>query len=149
MATDYVHQPKVFDRHVRVFDKYGGTLIDSLSWKGMPFKMVQKWDWYFRYRAALMQVKYPRFRVDFVMTSRKAEGRSLKRIDIETREKRKIVVKRVVTKCRNAINKYLEEQHKTLIPNMENPKYLKTIDKLAKYTSELDQLDLELKELNS
>ena len=38
--------------------------IIYLSWRNMTFEHRMRWDWYFLYRAALMQVQHPRWTVN-------------------------------------------------------------------------------------
>ena len=46
----------------------------------------------------------------------------------------------MITKFKNAIQSYEEEQKTLIIPYFDNPKYLKLKDKLETYQSELNQL---------
>lgn len=39
-------------------------LVEYLKWQGLTWAVRCKWAWYFRYRAALLQIKHPRHRVE-------------------------------------------------------------------------------------
>lgn len=43
-----------------------GELVEFHKWDQMTFEMRMKWNWYFTYRAALLQVKYPRYIVEVI-----------------------------------------------------------------------------------
>ena len=73
----------MFHRSISVREKIGSDVIEFLIWKNMDFKLVFKWDWYFQYRAALLQVKYPKYRVEYDRWSTTAEGRTLQRIEVK------------------------------------------------------------------
>lgn len=140
-------EPKVFHRRISVRERLGKDEIEYLYWGDMSFEIVYKWEWYFKYRAALLQVKYPKYRVELDRYSTVAEGRSLARINYDKAKKRLTTAKRMVTKCANAISKYRKEQEKTLIPNYKNEKYLRTLRKREEYFKELNRLNSELSEL--
>ena len=53
----------------------------------------------------------------------------------------------MITKCKNSIESYRLEQNSLLIPNWNNERYLKTIDKFNEYSKELNLLNSELIEL--
>ena len=137
----------MFHRSISVREKIGSDVIEFLIWKNMDFKLVFKWDWYFQYRAALLQVKYPKYRVEYDRWSTTAEGRTLQRIELDKKTKRITVCKRMITKCKNSIESYRLEQNSLLIPNWNNERYLKTIDKFNEYSKELNLLNSELIEL--
>jgi hypothetical protein len=50
-----------------------------LRWVDLPWEVRSKWDWYFRYRAALVQVQHPRWHIDFSWGSEDATGVQLAR----------------------------------------------------------------------
>ena len=47
---------------IEVCKKYGDK-VEFIKWSDLPFSVRNKWDWYFKYRAALLQVKYPKYYV--------------------------------------------------------------------------------------
>lgn len=54
--------------HYVIIKVYGShrEIVEVMRWDGLPFGTRTRFDWYFKYRAALLQVKYPR--LDVVMT---------------------------------------------------------------------------------
>lgn len=59
-----VRYTTAFYYKIRVKPSYHGDILEQYIWKDMSFDVYTKWQWYFRYRAALLQVKYPRFKVE-------------------------------------------------------------------------------------
>ena len=125
----------------------GGELLESLTWENMTFEVRTKWNWYFEYRAALLKIKNPKSHIEQFWGSREITDQSpteLKRYKIQARS---VAVKRLVSRFKNAIVKYECEQRETLIPDFENERYLRTIEKLKEYEAELADLDRQLKNL--
>lgn len=126
---------------ILVFTKPGGDLVEHKLWKDLRFDIRMKYNWYFKYRAALLRVKYPKFYIDQRWGKEEINEMSPKQ-QIEYRDKRrKIAVKRKITRFRNAITVYETEEKLKLIPDFNNPKYLRTIEKLKEYENELLQLE--------
>lgn len=52
---------------IKAYTKQGasGVEIDHLHWYAMSFEVRTKWNWYFNYRAALMQVHHPKAYIDY------------------------------------------------------------------------------------
>ena len=44
-------------------------VVECLKWSGLKWELRIKYDWYFKYRAALLQIKYPRFLCLFLLES--------------------------------------------------------------------------------
>lgn len=60
MSYKYIHKPKLRNVKISAYIRLGGDLIESHRYNDLPMKMVMKWSWYFKYRHALLQVKYPK-----------------------------------------------------------------------------------------
>jgi len=45
---------------IKVYSRPNRFILESKCWDGMRYDTRLKFDWYFRYRAALLQIKYPR-----------------------------------------------------------------------------------------
>ena len=116
---------------------------------GQPNVWVRnKWNWYFEYRAALLQVRYPKSSIEKTWGSKEITNASpieLRRYKIQTRI---TSVKRLVTRFQNAIDRYICEQKATLIPDFENKRYLRTIEKLEESKNELTDLTNQLLKLS-
>ncbi len=140
MGTNIVFTPKAFYRKIEVRTKIGGEVIETLFWENMRFDFVCKWEWYFRYRSALLQIKYPKYKVNLIMYSHDPVGLTKEQIDNNLRKKRITTCKRMITRISNAILEYETEQEQTLLPNWENESYLKAKSKLSNYKAELETL---------
>jgi hypothetical protein len=92
---------------IKVYDKRGGNgeLVEVLKWDNLPFKVRIKYEWYFKYRAALLQVKYPKYLVDVYWGNEPAKGVQLKRL-IKAKIKSKIAK---ITDSKNKRNGYIKE----------------------------------------
>jgi hypothetical protein len=55
-------------------------IVEFISWSGMKWELRLKYDWYFKYRAALLQVKYPKFEVKIYWGNEPATGKNLEEI---------------------------------------------------------------------
>jgi hypothetical protein len=123
---------------IHVTTKFGhGDTVEFIKWDKLPWHVRNKWGWYFKYRAALAQVEYPKFHVDFTW------GNYDKYTEEEKAEKElkdKIAGKRrMITKLNNAIIESQEEWNE-LFPIEEYPVYKKVLAKKKRYESELEEL---------
>lgn len=140
-SKGFKFQPQAFYRRIDVSEKLGQPVIESLFWGNMRIDTVIKWDWYFKYRAALLQVKYPRYRVELQMWSKEPTGLTKQQIEDKNLRNRITTCKRMVTKLTNAIDLYEKEESLKLIPDWEYPNYLKVKAKREKYQNELNLLN--------
>lgn len=150
-SSDYGKNPAIM-YHYTIYlytKKFGGKFVKKLRWEGYTLEWSVKWRWYFEYRAALLKVQNPRYTVEqswgtfvpkVVQDIRVVEIKKLKK-DITT-------AKRMRTKFFNAIKKYKIQELKTLIPNWENPDYLKANMKFSFYDNKLLELQEKLKKYN-
>ena len=65
---------------IRVTTKMGGDLVEWIKWEGLPWATRCKFDWYFKYRAALLQVKYPKYHIEKTWGNVPADGKTAKQI---------------------------------------------------------------------
>jgi len=114
---------------------------ETLIWENMTFDFVYRWAWYFKYRAALLQVKYPKLYVDLVGWHSVPEDRTKEQIDLQYIKQRRTTCRRMITKYSNALNSYIENEKAKLIPDWENPSFLKGIETLKAYATELKNLE--------
>ena len=84
---------------IKVIDK-NRVVVEWNSWI-LPFHLSMKYNWYFRYRMALLQVKYPRFEASIY------NGKRLKKQpDLEKNMTNKIrAAKSKVTEMKNKLEK--------------------------------------------
>jgi hypothetical protein len=64
--------------NIRVRDNKNRDTVEFIQWSGLRWELRQKYDWYFKYRAALLQVKYPKHIVECVSGNEPAQGKTLK-----------------------------------------------------------------------
>ena len=70
---------------------YGGKyptdqILEIYSWKG-PWHVRKKWNWYFKYRAALFQVQNPKNLVEFFCGSKEPDLRTKRDFIIKAERK--------------------------------------------------------------
>jgi hypothetical protein len=85
--------------------------IEFLSWSGLKWDLRLKYDWYFKYRAALLQVKYPKFEVQVFWGNEPATGKTLQEI-IQGKIRSK---KSKITEFKNKLSKF-ENSWSSLFP---------------------------------
>lgn len=126
---------------IKVYDKRGGngTLVEFLKWENMRFDIRLKYDWYFKYRAALLQVKYPKYHVDCYWGNEPAQGNQL----VISLKNRITAKKRQLTQCSNKIKLYRLRWH-SLFPIDDYQKINDLIDKEQTLKHDLELLQLEL-----
>jgi hypothetical protein len=125
---------------ISVRPKAGAKWIEYCCWKNYSIELFQRWKWYFKYRAALLQIKYPRYIVNQNWGAEKSTGLTKSQLEEKLNKNELTTAKRMVTKITNAIEKFEVEERKKLIPNWENPKYLRTKEKLIEYKNKLEKL---------
>ena len=111
--------------------------VVKLKWIDLPWAVRSKWDWYFKYRAALAQVQNPRCLVDYHWGSEQAS-------DSQAAVHRKNVVRAKKGKITEYTNKIARarSEWKQLFPIEQEPFW-------QRITTKLDRLKAELAELES
>lgn len=116
--------------------KMGGDMIEHLRWDNMSFDVRCKWDWYFKYRAALIQVKHPRAHVEFLWGHEQAKGALLENI-----HKNRIRAKKgKITEVENKLQKAREIWNE-LFPIEDYEPYQRACSKLFNLKNELRELE--------
>ena len=126
---------------IKVKTRFGnGDLVELLKWDGLRFELRMKYDWYFKYRAALCQVRHPKYEVELSWGNEPASPKHMNDV-----LKGKITAKkRVVTETGNKLRK-AESSWTEMFPIVEHPHYIKAKWKLARLMMELAALEEELK----
>lgn len=137
---NYTFKPKAFNRRIEVRKSLGQPIIESMQWTNLKLDFIFKWEWYFNYRAALLQIKYPKADVRIIKWQSDPIGRTKEQINVDLKKKRIVTCKRMITKLSNKINTYEKEQSSTLIPFLDNKNYLKAKTKKEEYKKELSSL---------
>jgi hypothetical protein len=121
---------------ISVRPKFGSdSTIESLKWEGLRFELRSKYSWYFTYRAALLQVKYPRCFIDFSFGSKAMEGNALK-LNLENKIR---AVKCKLTKFKNLI-KNAEKYWDQLFPIQDDPNYKEALQIIKELENNLQTL---------
>lgn len=132
----YTFKPKKFFYRVEVKTRmYGGETIESLYWDNMTLDQSVKWSWYFRYRAALLQVANPKTYVD--ISNGPYDPTPKDQADIYRR--RLIARKRKITEWNNKLQK-AKDTWNELFPIENDHFYKKAVAKIAKDEEDLANL---------
>ena len=107
-------------------------LVEFLSWSGLKWHLRIKYDWYFKYRSALLQVKYPKFTVDTCWGNEPAQGKTLEQI----RQNKIRAKKSKITEYKNKLQK-VKDNWSCLFPIQEDINYNKALTKIIALESEL------------
>lgn len=83
----------------------GREIVECLSWAGLRYELRLKWDWYFKYRAALLQVQYPKHTVEILHGSEPATGKTLEQLE----SNKLIALKGKITRAKNKLAAYEKE----------------------------------------
>lgn len=125
---------------IKVKTKMGGDTVEILRWENHRQHTFNRFRWYFKYRAALIQIKYPKYEVDCTW------GNDFRLRTPEEAMKDKIIGKKAtLTKYRNLLKK-AEDSWVDLFPIDSNPDYIKAVNKINRLQLELKQLENEQKE---
>ena len=122
--------------------KHNGDFEEILSWK-VPWRLRLKYDWYFKYRAALLQVQNPKKIINFTWGNY-IEISDKERGEISLRN-RIIGKKRKITEFENKV-KIVEKEWCELFPITKDLIYIKVIKKINRYKKELNKLILQKNE---
>jgi hypothetical protein len=110
-------------------------IVEFLSWSGLKWELRLKWDWYFKYRAALLQVKYPKFEVQTYWGNEPATGKTLE----EIRQGKIRAKKSKITEYKNKLKK-AELNWSSLFPIEEDIDYKRAVEKINRLEFELRSL---------
>lgn len=118
-------------------------IVEQYQWYYMSSDIVKRWHWYFKYRAALLQVKYPKFIVELSSTTSDIKSKTQQINLIERKIKAK---KSKVTEFRNKAES-IRASHKELFPVEDHPAYIKFIEIERIKRAELQELESVLSKL--
>jgi len=119
-----------------VSTKMGGDRIEVLRWDKLPWDVRCKWSWYFKYRAALLQVKYPKAEVDHSWGNESATGNLL--ANIKSNQIR--AKKGKITEIKNKLE-LARENWSELFPIEDYEPYQKAMAKLFRLNTELKEME--------
>jgi hypothetical protein len=118
---------------IKVQKKHGEKPIEFFKWDGLSFELRKKYDWYFKYRAALLQVKYPRFEI---ILNWGHEFNKLPQAQLNNKIQAK---KGQITRYKNLLND-AKRNWNSLFPIEEDIDYNRCLDKIKKIEIELKKL---------
>lgn len=121
-------------------------VLTSFKWL-LPWHVRKKWNWYFKYRAALAQVQHPKYLIEFTWGSIEPDTRT--RIDFIKKDI--TTKKRMITKLSNELEKHKNHLIENSIFGLadDDGRIPKANSKIEKYKEALDNLSNELTELNN
>lgn len=131
-----LHKAKTYSTHREVI--YYNT--------GLTFQILMKYDWYFRYLAAMQQVKTPKFFVQ------------IEKIEYIVENKEEVKLKHLknnlksamgnLTKNINAMER-IKRNWSELFPYYEDIYYQKAVNKIEKYKSKVIEIENEINKLEN
>jgi hypothetical protein len=111
----------------------------ALWWSELHFFQIHKWDWYFRYRMSLLQVRHPR-----LFFSMRVHERLASPTDLIANIKKSIITrKRQISKWTNKTQQALEAWDQ-LFPLEETEQWKKAIAKINREKRQLEMLETDL-----
>lgn len=114
--------------------------------KDFPFQLFMKWQWLFRYRAALYQVQNPKHHVD--LTTSSYDFVPPVEMQIKSLTNKIAARKRIITQWQTKV-KSLEAEWNQLFPIEEQEFHIKSLAKIEKALNEYHQLVHELNNLST
>ncbi|KKP51035.1 MAG: hypothetical protein UR43_C0028G0006 [candidate division TM6 bacterium GW2011_GWF2_33_332] len=130
---------------ILVSDTLGSAEITRLYWE-VPWTLRLKYNWYFKYRAALLQVQNPKKYVE--MTWGNFSKLSPKEKKLHDLKNKIIAKKRKITEFTNKFN-YVKQQWNELFPIEDDPQYNNVIAKLERLKCELISFEKEFEKTES
>ena len=125
-------------------EHYGYDKIYFRLWKDLPWSLMCKYKWYFEYRAALLKVNYPKYKVDHTWGKYEKKGKSR----MQHFNTKYAAAKGQVTKLENQIAK-AELSWNKLFPIKDDPIYNKYLKKLSDKKSELLAIEKDIENLKN
>lgn len=107
-------------------------IVEFLSWSGLRWELRLKYDWYFKYRSALLQVKYPKFEVQTFWGHVPANDKTLE----EVRQSKIRAKKSKITEYKNKLEK-AKANWSSLFPIEDDIFYKKAVEKIKRLENEL------------
>lgn len=128
---------------IEVF-KSGSIQVEQLFWNDLPFYIRTKYDWYFEYRAALLRIKYPRYRHSITMGSYPKETKDI--IKIMERRLKKAIARVSITERNLELYRLM---YRELFPIEDDPDYQKALQVLDNKRENVNKIKKELNQLNN
>ncbi|RXG32028.1 hypothetical protein [Leeuwenhoekiella marinoflava] len=118
--------------------QFSHKLVERFYWGDYTLEQFSRWKWYFKYRAALLQIKYPRY---YIRTAWGPEP--------ATRSKNTILKARIRAKKAKITQyskklKMAKDEWNELFPISENELYIKANQKIERLKRELNEMQIEI-----
>lgn len=150
MAKYFTYTPTMCWVVIKLYNINPNDAIDQYVYKDMTPDHRLKWDWFFRYRAALLQVQNPKLRVEMRWGAEQATGKTLEQL----KAKKVITMKGKITKHKNTLADFIQEFEKykasytQLFPIQDQLEYKRYINSIELAKSKIALLEQELLTLN-
>jgi hypothetical protein len=119
---------------IKVMTEARRELVEYLKWEGLSWEVRCKWAWYFRYRAALLQIKHPRHEVEMRW------GNDPKPNEAELQHANKVRAKKgKITEMENKLRR-VRAGWTEMFPIEDHPKYQEFATKLERLKREFIEL---------
>lgn len=114
--------------------------LEKLQWMFFTHEAVTRWKWYFKYRAALLQIKYPKYDVEIKYSTSDMKSTNQ---EINLLKRRITAKKRKVTEFYNKAEA-IRSSYNELFPVEQNPEYSTYKQIYLKKKEELAVLEKEM-----
>lgn len=120
-------------------------ILEEIIYKNTTYDFNKRWKWFYKYRQALLQIKYPKANIEILYET----------IPVQSYEqqshliKNKIIArKRKITEFENRIQ-HLKDGYMDLFPIEQNPVYIELNNRKKYHEMKLENLNEELQKLES
>ena len=114
-------------------------------WDNYKFAQYMKWKWYFRYRAALLQIKHPKQAVEIVDFNWTISDKEIEKIAFKNKLTK---AKADLTKWENKLNEFIANWN-LLFPYTDDPSYKSTLVRIEEQKNKLQELEAINERLNT
>lgn len=128
MLNQYEPKPHLHWVRIKVTPEFKyGEVIEEILWMDLRTEIKMKYNWYFKYRAALLQVKYPKYYVELEHAIYPASTKN-EQLKFILQNKLK-ATERKISQHKNHIKKVIKEWL-SLIPYTEDYGYKIMVEKI-------------------
>lgn len=136
---------KIHYFHIKVIDAPRfSVVLEQIRWDDLRYELLQKYFWYFEYRAALLKVKYPKSKVETKWGYYDASGR----FEIQLAKNRVRARKAKITEKLNKLEK-AKAAWDSIFPIEDDPLYQKAIIAIEASKERLSEAEKELKKIQN
>lgn len=130
--------PKLFT--IKIITGSQRALAETVYYKtDLPMSLRIKYDWYFKYREALVRIQNPKFYTDLIIVAYDAPIETIEQIELKRAKDKLKAAKAKVTKISNRMELFKSEYNSSF-PIQEDPIYIELLWYKIKAERELDKL---------